>query len=106
MWVERVRIESSGFPRRDVYPYSIAALRQDQELLFTDPVCLFVGENGCGKSTLLAAIARRAGLYVNPRSVRISEFVNPKERHLHPYLTLDVQPRHGPRSFLQRGELP
>ena len=88
MWVERVRIESSGFPRNDVYPYSIAALRQDQELLFTDPVCLFVGENGCGKSTLLAAIARRAGLYVNPRSVRISEFVNPRERHLHPYLTL------------------
>lgn len=88
MWVERVRIESSGFPRNDVYPYSIAALRQDQELRFTDPVSFFVGENGSGKSTLLAAIARRAGLYVNARSVRINEFVNPRERHLHPYLTL------------------
>ena len=32
MWVKRVRIESSRFPRRDVYPFSIPALRQDQEL--------------------------------------------------------------------------
>lgn len=88
MWVKQVRIESSRFPRRDVYPFSIAALRQDQELQFTSPVSFFVGENGSGKSTLLEAIARRAGLHFNPRMSRIPEYVKPNEEHLYSYLDL------------------
>jgi predicted ATPase len=88
MWVERVKVEAGRFPHRGAYPFNIAALREDQELVFRSPVSFLVGENGSGKSTLLEAIARRAGLHFIPRMSRIPEYVKPNEEHLYYYLSL------------------
>ena len=45
----------------DVYPFSIPAIRQLDELKLDSRVTLFAGENGSGKSTLVEAIAVAAG---------------------------------------------
>jgi predicted ATPase len=43
------------------FPFTIPAVKDLGELLFTEPVTFLVGENGSGKSTLLEAIAYAAG---------------------------------------------
>src|SRR4051812_26158093 len=45
----------------DTYPFSVAAIRNLDELNLRSRVCLFSGENGTGKSTLLEAIAAHYG---------------------------------------------
>lgn len=45
----------------NVYPFSIAAIRELKELTLLSRVCFFAGENGTGKSTLLEAIAAHYG---------------------------------------------
>lgn len=44
------------------FPFSVPALRELEELEFSQPVTLFIGENGTGKSTLLESLALAAGL--------------------------------------------
>lgn len=44
-------------PDRTQFPFTIAALRSFQQMDFTAPVTILMGENGVGKSTLLEAIA-------------------------------------------------
>jgi len=47
--------------RRDEFPFTVPSLRAIDELAFTAPVTLLVGENGTGKSTLVEALAVAAG---------------------------------------------
>jgi predicted ATPase len=42
---------------REAFPFSVSAIRDLTEMVFSAPVTFFVGENGSGKSTLLEAIA-------------------------------------------------
>jgi predicted ATPase len=50
-----------SLPPPDGFPFNVPVVQSLEELAFTTPVTLFVGENGCGKSTLLEAIACAAG---------------------------------------------
>lgn len=43
------------------YPFNLPLFRDFEQLTFTSPVTLFVGENGSGKSTLLEALAAAIG---------------------------------------------
>lgn len=43
------------------YPFSVAAVRDLNEIVFHSRICFFAGENGSGKSTLLEAIAAHYG---------------------------------------------
>lgn len=47
--------------REDSYPFSIPAIRDIEDLLFSNPVTFLVGENGSGKSTIVETIAVAAG---------------------------------------------
>jgi predicted ATPase len=47
--------------QRDHFPFNIPAISALEELRFSTPVTLLVGENGSGKSTLLEAIACAVG---------------------------------------------
>lgn len=47
---------------KDVFPFSVPAVRTLRELEVDAPVTFFVGENGSGKSTLLEGIAAAASL--------------------------------------------
>jgi predicted ATPase len=70
--LESVRIRGDEFPDRRLYPFSVPAFQQRQELRFTQSVAFHVGENGSGKSTLIEAIARRCGfhLWAQPKRSR------------------------------------
>ncbi|HHX27598.1 MAG TPA: AAA family ATPase [Firmicutes bacterium] len=46
---------------RDRFPFCVPGLSLLDDLEFTSPVTIFVGENGSGKSTVLEAIAAAAG---------------------------------------------
>lgn len=48
-------------PDWQAYPFSVAAIRELNELVFRSRICFFAGENGTGKSTLLEAIAAHYG---------------------------------------------
>lgn len=45
----------------DAYPFSVATIRNLDELNLRSRVCLLAGENGTGKSTVLEAIAAHYG---------------------------------------------
>jgi len=44
-------------PWPDAFPFNVPIIKNLEELTFTSPVTILVGENGSGKSTLLEAIA-------------------------------------------------
>jgi len=46
---------------RECFPFCVPALSLLDDLEFTSPVTIFVGQNGSGKSTILEAIAAAAG---------------------------------------------
>lgn len=61
MFLKRVKLLKEDSHNSSVYPFTIPALRQLNELDFKKPVTFFVGENGSGKSTLMEAIADICG---------------------------------------------
>ena len=52
------------YPDKEHYPFNLPVFQDDQTILFTSPVTLFVGENGTGKSTLLEAISHACGIHI------------------------------------------
>ncbi|MEG7357703.1 AAA family ATPase [Bacillus inaquosorum] len=57
MFLKKVTLLRDKISDFDRFPFSIPAISQLNEVLFTSQVTFFVGENGSGKSTLLEAIA-------------------------------------------------
>ncbi len=51
-------------PNTKAFPFSLPLLQNLEEIKFTSPVTLFVGENGSGKSTILEALACAAEMIV------------------------------------------
>jgi len=88
----------------DVYPFSIPAIRQLDELKLDSRVTLFAGENGSGKSTLVEAIAVAAGF--NPEGGSRSVTVSTRASHsvLHKYMRLVRSTRRPRTGFFLRAE--
>lgn len=87
MYLTHVKIHSDRFPQRNVYPFSVPIMGDEQELRLRRPVAFFVGENGTGKSTLLDAIARKCGIHVWDTPRRHRAHNNPYEMALEDYVS-------------------
>jgi len=62
--VLHIEIRRDAIPSYNVYPFSIAAIRQCERLPLDSRVTFLVGNNGSGKSTIIEAIASALG--INP----------------------------------------
>ena len=86
MHLKSVRFQPDRYPTREHYPFSLDLFHKTEEIAFTTPVTLFVGENGTGKSTLLEAIAHRCEIFIWQERGRTRFNVNPYEDKLWHYL--------------------
>ncbi len=57
-YIRQIRVDDVDTSQ---YPFTIPAVQQIEDILFTTPVTFFVGENGTGKSTIIEALAVSAG---------------------------------------------
>lgn len=64
MHLKRVTFNSDKYPNKEKYPFNLGLLHKTQNIVFTKPVTIFVGENGTGKSTLLKAICLKCGIHI------------------------------------------
>jgi predicted ATPase len=67
----------------DVYPFSIPAIRELDELGLDPHVTLLAGDNGSGKSTLIEAIAVAAGFNPEGGSRHATVSTRPSHSVLH-----------------------
>ncbi|MEH7492368.1 AAA family ATPase [Neobacillus niacini] len=61
MFLKKVTVLKEKIPSFNLYPFSIPAIENLDEIKIERNVTFFVGENGSGKSTLLEAIADKCG---------------------------------------------
>jgi predicted ATPase len=97
--VERDRIEDSS-----VYPFSIPALRNLEELTFHPKVTFLIGENGSGKSTLIEAIAVASGFNPEGGSPNFSFATRRSESELRKYIRIARNARRPRTGFFLRAE--
>src|SRR5438552_5081312 len=88
----------------DVYPFSIPAIRQLDELRLDSHVTLFAGENGSGKSTLVEAIAVAAGFNAEGGSRNVTVSTRPSHSVLHQHLRLVRGTRRPRTGYFLRAE--
>ena len=88
----------------DVYPFSIPAIRQLDELKLDSRVTLFAGENGSGKSTLVEAIAVAAGFNPEGGSRNMTVSTRPSHSALHKHLRLVRGTRRPRTGYFLRAE--
>jgi len=89
--------------RRDVYPFSLPAIRAWDRLAL-EPVTYLVGENGSGKSTILEAIAVAAGFNPEGGSRNFNFATRPTESELHRSVRLTRGVRRPATGFFLRAE--
>src|SRR5437016_12505901 len=88
----------------DVYPFSIPAIRQLDELRLDSRVTLFAGENGSGKSTLVEAIAVAAGFNPEGGSRNVTLSTRASHSPLHKHLRLVRGTRRPRTGYFLRAE--
>ena len=57
MIISSVRMRNYPEDQKDEFPWTLALIKDFEELVFEKSISFFVGENGSGKSTILEAIA-------------------------------------------------
>jgi predicted ATPase len=87
-----------------VYPFSIPAVRQLDELKLDPHVTLFAGENGSGKSTLVEAIAVAAGFNAEGGSRHMTVSTRASHSELHKHLRLVRGKRRPKTGYFLRAE--
>lgn len=99
MHLEKVVFDSEKYPVKDKYPFNQQYLYETQELAFSKPITMFVGENGTGKSTLLKAICLKCDIHIW-RFEESSRFeINPYENELYKYISVKWNNGSVPGSF-------
>ncbi|MBX7114753.1 MAG: AAA family ATPase [Myxococcaceae bacterium] len=86
------------------YPFSLAPIRQLEQLFFHPKVTFFVGENGSGKSTLIEAIAVAAGFNAEGGSRNFNFATRRSESELHKYVRLVRGTRRPKTGYFLRAE--
>ena len=97
--IASVTFHSEKYPSKEHYPFSLPIFTQTKQLKFESPVTFFVGENGTGKSTLLEALALACDIHIWGKSERARYQVNPYEKELHRYISLDWANERTPGSY-------
>jgi predicted ATPase len=94
LFLKRVKLlqEHTAY-KQCVYPFSIPALRQLDELNINKSVTFFVGENGSGKSTLMEAIADICGFNTAGGGRNNTYDVDASEAALADYIRLSWLPK-------------
>jgi len=87
-----------------VYPFSIPAIRDLDELELDPHVTLFAGNNGTGKSTLVEAIAVAAGFNPEGGSRHVMLSTRPSHSVLHAHLKLVRGTRRRRTGYFLRAE--
>jgi predicted ATPase len=87
-----------------VYPFSIPAVHQLDELQMDPHVTLLAGENGSGKSTIVEAIAVAAGFNAEGGSRHVTVSTRPSHSGLHKLLRLVRGTRRPRTGYFLRGE--
>jgi len=88
----------------EVYPFSIPAIRQLNELELHPHVTLLAGDNGSGKSTLVEAIAVAAGFNAEGGSRHMTVSTRPSHSVLHKHLRLVRGTRRPRTGYFLRAE--
>lgn len=103
MYLKAIRIDQSGFPDRDVFPFCVDAFQKSRDIEIATPITFFVGRNGSGKSALLDAVARKGGFlpWGGTKAHRVHG--NPYETLLAHHISLEFDQRH-PYGFYFRAE--
>ena len=89
MHLKSVILHPAQYPVRDRYPFNLAVFNQSEQIIFTAPVTLFVGENGTGKSTLIQALARACGIHIWQDEERKRAEYNLYEDKLSDYISVE-----------------
>ncbi len=87
------------YPTKEHYPFNLPLFSETENLDFSTPITMFVGENGSGKSTLLEAIAVACGIYIWRKESYSSVTVNRYAASLHRYLKVHWTNGSVPGSF-------
>jgi predicted ATPase len=99
MHLRSVTFYPQKYPCEDRYPFNLPTFRQTEQIHFTTPVTLFVGENGTGKSTLMEALARRCRIHIWRDTERIRFENNPYEDRFGDYISVEWTAGQVPGSF-------
>lgn len=93
MYLKKVTLLREKIPSFSQYPFSIPAIKNLDELHFTQHVTFFIGENGTGKSTLLEAIADKCEFNTAGGSRHNMYEVYASESDLGDYIRLSWMPK-------------
>ncbi len=103
-YLRKVSLKREHISSYEAYPFSIAAVRELNDLEFHSDVTFIVGENGCGKSTLLEAIAVAWGFNPEGGTVNFRFSTHVSHSDLHNYIRM-VKSVHRPKDgFFLRAE--
>lgn len=84
-FLKQIRLSTANIADKNIYPFSIPAFKDFDEMRFHPDVTFIVGENGSGKSTLVEAIALSQGFGFDggSRAVHYDPGEKASELHLH-----------------------
>ncbi len=102
-FVRSARVLWEKVADRDVYPFSLPAIRAWNELELA-PITYLVGENGSGKSTMLEALAVAAGFNAEGGSRHFDFSTRASESELHRALRLSRGFRRPATGYFLRAE--
>lgn len=97
--ITKVTLHHEKYPSDSHYPFSLPIFNQTKQMRFETPVTFFVGENGTGKSTLLEALALASDIHIWRRNEGVRYQVNPYEKQLYNYISLEWTNGRVPGSF-------
>ncbi|MEC1488593.1 AAA family ATPase [Bacillus subtilis] len=93
MFLKKVTLLRDMILDFDRFPFTIPAISQLNDILFTSQVTFFVGENGSGKSTLLEAIADKCEFNTAGGSRNNVYELRESDSHLGDYIRLSWLPK-------------
>jgi predicted ATPase len=99
MHLRSATLHPENYPTREHYPFNLPIFQQAENILFTTPITLFVGENGAGKSTFIKAICQKSGIHIWHDTDKLRCQHNRYEDDLHRYLTIEWTDGRVPGSF-------
>jgi predicted ATPase len=97
--LRKVQFRTEQFPETKVYPFSLPLLSGLNEINFTSPVSIFVGENGSGKSTIIEAIARACRIHIWEGNGKARATYNKYEKKLNLFMDAEWTDGSVPGSF-------
>lgn len=103
-YIKSIELIKDKIEKKDVYPFSLPAIKNLSQINFHPRVTFLVGENGTGKSTLLEAIAIHYGFNPEGGSKNFSFSTRNTHSKLNKYIRLAKGFRQAKDGFFLRAE--